>query len=136
MMNKLIELRKMITAVLKAAHPDVVVDGASKSRVHFQVAPDDAEFPYVVYDLPNSIDDGTMENFRLEVDGWDAPADGDTTALETLMDNIDQELHRAVKTMPGLSAVFYRDNRLALLDDDKRIRRRKYIYQARTFGGG
>lgn len=124
-MNKPVELRKMIQTVLKSKAP----------RVYFQDAPEDAVFPYVVYDLPNSIDDGTMENFRLEVDGWDAPANGDTTNLETLMDSIDKALHREVKRVSGFAAVFYRDNRMALLDDDKRIRRRKYIYQVRTFGG-
>lgn len=120
---KVIELRKAISTLLLSVHP----------RVYYHVAPDDAVFPYLVYDLPNSRDDGTLENFVLDVDGWDRPGNGDTSALETLMGNIDAELHRkTVFTSGKICVTIYRENRLTLLDSDKRIRRRKYIYQART----
>lgn len=120
-MVKVIELRKIILASLKAKHP----------RVYFQAAPADAVFPYLVYDLPNSFDDGSMENFTLDVDGWDNVSD--TTALETLMDGVDKELHRKTVIIAGqISATFYREHRLPLTDDDPNIRRRKYVFQVRT----
>lgn len=120
-MIKMVELRTMILSSLKAVHP----------RVFFQQAPDDAMCPYIVYDLPNSTDDGSTEQVVLDIDGWDDKTD--TTVLETLMDSIDKEIHRKTMTIPGqLSATFYRENRMALTDDDKRIRRRKYVYQIRT----
>jgi hypothetical protein len=122
---KVIEIRKAIQSLLKTIHP----------RVYFEVADNKAAYPYLVYDLPNSIDDGTMENFVLEVDGWDQPTDGDTTALETLMSTADDVLHKAVIRPPGIALIIYRDNRLSLRDDDERLRRRKYRYQVRTFGG-
>jgi hypothetical protein len=124
-MIKVIEIRKVIKAALKSIH----------LRVFFQDASDDAVFPYLVYDLPDSIDDGSMEQFVLEVDGWDQILPGqDTEALETLMDSADKSLHRKTFSVNNeLAMTFYRDNRLALIDDDKRIRRRKYIYQVRTF---
>lgn len=123
-MVKTLELRTAIAGALSAVHP----------RVYFQAAPDGAAYPYLVYDLPNSLDDGTLEQFVVDVDGWDAPTGGDTTALETLMDGVDKALHRLTVVVDDeLSMAFYRDNRLALIDDDPRIRRRKYVYEARTF---
>lgn len=125
-MSKVIELRKIIQSFLRTKHP----------RVYFEAAKDDALYPYVVYALPNSMDDLSMERFILEVDGWDMPANGDTTALETLMSIVDAELHRKTVMVNGISATLYRENRLSLTDDDQRIRRRKYIYQIRTHQAG
>ncbi|MCR8635748.1 DUF3168 domain-containing protein [Paenibacillus radicis (ex Xue et al. 2023)] len=124
-MSKVTELRKVIQSQLKVIHP----------RVFYEITPDNTKFPYIVFELPNSVDDGTMENFVLEVDGWDAPTDADTMPLEQLMSNIDEALHKKVVTGEGLAFIFYRENRMSLPDDDKRIRRRKYVYQVRTFGG-
>jgi hypothetical protein len=119
---KVIELRKVILTALKTVHP----------RVYYQAAPDDAVFPYFVYNLPNSVDDGSLEQFVLDVDVWGVSLD--TTAIETLINSADRSLHRKTITVNNdLSMSFYRDNRLALTDDDPRIRRRKYIYQVRTF---
>lgn len=128
---KLIEFRKLIKTYLLTK-----VD-----RVYFEQAPNNAVYPYIVVDLPNSVDDGSMENFVMDVDGWDAPPKGNTTALETMMNSVDGDglinnpsgLHRKTLTLDGeLSITFYRENRLTLRDDVSRIRRRKIIYQART----
>jgi len=52
----------MINTMLKSIHP----------RIYYRSAPDTAAFPYLVYDLPNSTDDGTLEQFILDVDAWDS----------------------------------------------------------------
>jgi hypothetical protein len=127
-MNKIIEIRKAVNAFLKSKHP----------RVYFEAAPKGAEYRYIVYDLPNSNDDGSMEQFILEIDGWDAPANKDTLPIEELMSLIDEGiegvggLHRKTISIPGLSMTFYRENRISLRDDNELIRRRKYVYQVRT----
>lgn len=121
---KIIEIRKQISTLLKLANP----------RVYYQAASATAIFPYLVYDLGNSNDDGTLEQFFLDVDGWDDKAD--TTALETLMHNLDLQLHRKTITIGRFAFTFYRENRLTLVDDDPRLRRRKYIYQVQTYEGG
>lgn len=123
-MSKVIELRKIVLTRLKTIHP----------RVFFMDAPDNAQYPYLIYNLPNSVDDGALENYVLDVDGWDSQED--TTALETLMSQADHALHRETVIVDGLSVTFYRENRLTLTDDNKKIRRRKYVYQARVYMGG
>ena len=122
-MIKVIELRKMINTMLKSIHP----------RVYYRSAPDTAAFPYLVYDLPNSTDDGTLEQFILDVDAWES-TNGDTTIVEILIDSADKSLHRkTIIVGDDLAVTFYRENRLTLTDDDPNIKRRKYIYQVRTF---
>ncbi len=114
----------MIQAHLKAIHP----------RVYFQVAPESAQYSYIVYDFSNSLDDGEgLQVITLDVDGWDNPGNGDTTALETLMDTINESLNKKSLTTDTLTVSFYAETKLPLTDDDPRIRRRKYIYQARLF---
>jgi hypothetical protein len=121
-MIKIIEIRKYLLILLKSIHP----------RVYFEQAPDNAVYPYIVYNLPNSFEEGIMEQFVLDIDAWDNSKD--TTSLETLIDSVDQSLHRKVAVVNDTMAfIFYRENRLSLTDDDPRIRRRKYVYQIRTY---
>lgn len=125
-MSKVIEMRDAIGTFLETKH----------SEVYYETASDKVDFPYVVYDLPNAFSaDESTETFVLEVDVWDAPENGDTIPLETLIDEIDKGLHQEVIRTNGMAFVFYREKRLSLPDDNKKIRRRKIIYQVRTFGG-
>ena len=118
-------LRKLLHPFLKSIHP----------RVYFQIAPDSAEFPYLVYDFTQITNDGEgFETVALDVDGWDIPAGGDTTALEILMQSVNDALNKRTLTVEGLAVTFYLDRKIPLLDDNKDIRRRKYIYEARLFG--
>jgi len=118
-------LRELLYPRLKDIHP----------RVYFQVAPESAEFPYLVYDFTQIVNDGEeFETVAVDVDGWDMPADGDTTALETLMQTVNDVLNKKTLTAEGLAVTFYLDRKIPLRDDNKDIRRRKYIYEARLFG--
>jgi hypothetical protein len=117
-----VELRTALQTYLKTLH----------DRVYFQVAPDNATMPYVVFDLPNSIDSGALENFVLDIDFWDDSTD--TTILETLASVVDVAMHKhTILVNNVLGTAFYRDSRITLVDEDPRIRRRKYTYQARTY---
>ncbi|HRC81342.1 MAG TPA: DUF3168 domain-containing protein [Sedimentibacter sp.] len=118
-------LRKLLHQHLKSIH----------SRVYFQDAPDNAQFPYLVYDFTQITNDGEeFETVALDIDGWDMPAGGDTTALETLMQSVNDALNKKTLTAEGMAVTFYLDRKIPLLDDNKDIRRRKYIYEARLFG--
>lgn len=123
-MSKVTKLRSAIVTILRAVHP----------RTYYQRAPDNAVYPYLVYELPNSADQGDTEQFVLDVDGWDRPAvQGDSTQLEQLMAAVDEALDRRVVTVDGTPMVIYRETRLPLEDDDVRLLRRKYVYQVRVF---
>ena len=118
-------LRKLLHPYLKSIHP----------RVYFQEAPDDAQFPYLTYDFTQITNDGEeFETVALDVDGWDMPAGGDTTALENLMESVNDALNKKTLTAEGLAITFYLDRKIPLRDDNPAIKRRKYIYEARIFG--
>jgi len=118
-------LRKLLHPYLKSIHP----------RVYFQIAPDSAEFPYLVYDFTQIVNDGEeFETVALDVDGWDMPVGGDTTAIENLMDEVNQALNKKTLTAEELAVTFYLDRKIPLRDDNPGIKRRKYIYEARLFG--
>jgi len=118
-------LRELLYPQLKAIHP----------RVYFQAAPENAQFPYLVYDFTQITNDGEeFETVALDVDGWDMSVGGDTTAIENLMDEVNQALNKKTLTAEGLAVTFYLDRKIPLVDDNPAIKRRKYIYEARLFG--
>lgn len=121
----MIELQKFIVAELKKIHP----------RVYQEWGPQDAVFPYVVYRMPTSNESEWREDFILEVDIWDKPADGSTVTLQTLADNIDRALNRLryISNDGTWSTRIYRINRLMVPDPDPAIRRRQLRYGLRTY---
>ncbi|MDQ0340269.1 hypothetical protein J2S00_003074 [Caldalkalibacillus uzonensis] len=124
-LNRVIELRKAIKAAIKEVH----------SEVYFEKATDDSPYPYIVFDLPNSISNGALENFVLEVEGWDAPTNSDTTGLEMMMDAVDKALQRKTFVIAdNLFFSLYRDGRESINENDSLIKRRRYTYQARVYG--
>lgn len=124
-MVKMIEVRRHLQTLAKAA----------TSHVYYQKAPEDAVFPYAVLDIPNSTDDGTLERLILDVDGWGSYED--TAPLENMMDAIDKLFHRKTITITSgteqLVISIYRENRLTFDETERRIHRRRYIYQVRTY---
>lgn len=118
-------LRNVLKTYLKTIHP----------RVWFQSAPETAQYPYLVFDFTQIVNDGEeFESVAVDIDGWDMPAGGDTTALETLMQTVNDALNKKTLIAEGLAVTFYLDRKIPLRDDNKDIRRRKYIYEARLFG--
>lgn len=124
-MIKMLEIRKVIIELIRTV----------TTNVYYQDAPENTPTPFVTVDISNSIDDGTLERFVMDIDGWGAS--NNTVALETLMHGVDQSLHRKtvyVTDVYGkqIAVTVYRENRLTFDEADKRIFRRRYIYQIRT----
>ena len=126
MANRVLILRSALQKVMKEVH----------SHVYYENAGQSSSYPYIVYTLNNSIDDGTLENVDLEVDGWDMPTNGSTIPLEIMMGKVDDALHRSVYSIDGVFFTIYRENRRSIQDSDERLRRRQYVYQIRMMGDG
>ena len=118
----MIEVRKVIQSHLKTIHP----------RIFFQKAYENAQFPYVVYEIEILDLGDNLQLVTLDVDGWSDDY-SDTTDLENLMSNIDASFKKEIIINDSLVISFYRDRKLSIIDDDPRINRRKYIYQARLY---
>ena len=120
----MIELRELIQAELEKV----------SARVYYQVAPESATYPYIVFEIPSLTDDGEyLQYFNLEIDGWDTPSDGSTSALEILMRSINDTINKAVLSTSDRSIVLFLKTKLTLTDPDTRIKRRKYIYDGRYY---
>lgn len=126
----ILELRKAIQTFLLT----------KTTRVYFENAPENAAYPYVVFNLPSSTENYQREDFRLEVDIWGNS--NDTTALETLVGNIDGDghisaatgLHRKhIYTNGVIQADIYRESRLVITDPDESVKRRQLIYTVKTY---
>ena len=122
----MIEFRRALHPHLRSIHP----------RAYFQRAPDTAKFPYLVYRMEIRDDGEAFHLITLDIDGWDRPETGDTTELESLMDVVNAGMNKVTLTTDSLVVSFYLENKLALLDDDPKIHRRRYTYQGRMFERG
>lgn len=117
----MIELRKVLNALLKTHHP----------QVYYQRATDKAVFPYIVYNLPNSFDNEQQEVFNLDIDVWSMGAD--TTTIETLTGQLWKAFNCYHHIDSNIQFTTYRANRLTLEDDNPDIKRRKLIFELRYF---
>ena len=109
-------------------------------RVSYQDATGNNEPPYVVVDIVNMRDDGEgRQSLVVDIDFWDKNAD--TTELDELVALVNGDgsitnptgLNKRTLTNDNGMVTFFLDDTLSLKDDDKRIRRRKCIYQAHAF---
>lgn len=123
-MIKILEIRKQLKTLMEA----------TGKQVFYQKAAANAVYPYIVFDISNSVDDGTLERFVLDVDGWGN--NENTFDLEQMMHLADQALHRATLYIQDggkqLGMSLYRESRLTFDETDRRVFRRRNIYQIRT----
>lgn len=127
----IIELQKQIYDFLKT----------KSDRVYFEDAPDNATYPYIVYDMPSSFENySNREDFLLEIDFWDNATN--TKPIETLVGDVDGDgdiknptgLHRKMIYIDGtLSAKIYKDGRFNIRDEDKRVKHRQLRYRVQTY---
>lgn len=130
-MIKILSIRKAIVQI---------IDENTSFKLYYQRADEHAAFPYLTFDISNSTDDGTLERFLMDIDGYGNTTN--TTALETMMNDVDALLHRRQFTVYETSLpdnpvammfTIYRENRLTFDESDRNVYRRRYIYQIRTY---
>lgn len=122
--NNVVEIRKALLLDVKAS---------VTPNVYYEDAPVDATYPYLILSLIDSNYDGaSTEVFDLYVNGWDD--DSDTTALETLMYNLNELINDKVYPTPGTSFSFRSvlDKKLTINDPDSLLKRREYRYSVRA----
>lgn len=117
----MMQLRTELTKQLKILHP----------RVYFMEAPSSAQYPYIIFDLPNSFSNEDQDIFVFDVDIWDKT--DDTTDLETLADKVWENLNNTKIFNDYMQVSIYKDKRLTIRDDDPQIKRRKLIFELRYF---
>lgn len=113
----MIELSQQIRILLKTLH----------DRVYWEIAPQNAVYPYLVYDFQLYPNGEGGELVTLSVDGWDKTLVGDTTAIETLMAKV-KTIDKTVIATDDFAVVFFNENMLSITDDDVTLRRRNYNY--------
>lgn len=116
----MVELSQQIRIFLKTLH----------DRVYWEIAPENAVYPYLVYDFQLYPNGEGGEIVTLSIDGWDKTLVGDTTALEVLMAKV-KTMDKEVIATDNLSVVFFNENMLSVSDDDKTLRHRSYNYNGK-----
>ena len=119
----MINLRKVFHQKLKTIY----------ANIYFTKVPDTAIFPYVVYNF-NSIND-TGEEFEIieiELDIWDNKSN--TTELETITQNLIDNLDKTVLSDVNFSLVLFLETKLIIVDDNPNINRRKLTFIGHLYG--
>jgi len=120
--SKTVELRKVISSKLKTI----------SDRVSFEVADNEADFPYIVYDL-SSVGFGNYprNDVILTINVWDKTTD--TNTIETLADNIESILDHVNNPTTTILPTFYLDSRQNIQDEDKEIKRRQLRFTIQNY---
>ena len=126
MASKTIELRKVVTKLLKEVN----------KQVYYESATDKATYPYIVYNFDTvNLNNYPRDDIFLTIDVWDQ---GETsTKVETLADNIEEALNMENKPSDKVLPTFYLEDRRSISDEDETIRRRqlKFTIQNYYIGG-
>lgn len=126
MATKTIELRKVVTKLLKEVN----------NQVYYESATDEAIYPYIVYNFDTvNLDNYPRDDIFLTIDVWDQGEN--STEIETLADNIESALNMENKPSDKVLPTFYLDDRRSISDEDETIRRRqlKFTIQNYYIGG-
>ena len=125
-MSKTIELRKVITSILRKAN----------AEVYYENATDTALYPYIVYEL-ESINWGTVgrDDVYLIIDIWDK--NDSSLNIELITDKVEDLLNNLNAPTNLVLPTFYKESRRALQDEDKSIRHRqlRFVIQNYYIGG-
>jgi len=117
-------------------------DNYDSLNIYYEQASKNAKFPYIVFSFETILsEDESTNTFILNIDGWDAPSNGNTEPLEYLMENLDGDgsmenptgLDNKVISTDKVTLVLRRELRFTIPDDDKTIKRRRYTYQVTLF---
>lgn len=122
MVSKTLELRKVITKLLKEVNKNVFYENAT----------DEAEFPYIVYEIDSiSFDYSGRDDVILTINVWDK--DKESKLVESVSDEIEKKLNYLNYPTGKVLPTFYLINRISIPDEDKSIRRRELKFQIQNY---
>lgn len=118
----MIAIRRLLQQRLQELHP----------RVYFQRAASDAQFPYLVWELPTARDEGQAQGtLTLELNGWDDQAD--SAGLEQLMAVVREGLDGQVLVEATAVVVLHHETTLPINIEDDKVHGRKLTFHGRIF---
>ena len=98
------------------------------SSVYYEQAPNNANFPFVVFLLSNTTMIDDLEMLKLDVNVY---SNQSVSELETIAESIWQGLKRYTETNAYHSLTIHKDRRITLEEEDKSIKRRLLTFNVR-----
>lgn len=99
---------------------------------YYMEAPEDAKYPYAVFELNRLSEDYDRQSYLLEINVWDEHKY--YSRAEATMDEIEQKLNGCFELSDNNLFYVFNGNRQPIPDDDKRIKRIReqfelYLYE-------
>lgn len=120
-MSKTLELRKQLQIIFKT-----ITD-----NIHYEIAPDNSPYPYLVYELSELTYNYGKAVMQLEVNILDYGTS--TSVVETLSDTLQDTLHKLYFINDKIQYSVYRRNRNTVQEEDKKIKRRRLIFEIQLY---
>lgn len=120
-MSKTLELRKQLQIIFETI----------TSNVHYEIAPDTSPYPYLVYELSELTYNYGKAVIQLEINILDYGTS--TSAVETLSDTLQDTLHKLYFINDKIQYSVYRRNRNTVQEEDKKIKRRRLIFEIQLY---
>ena len=99
-----------------------VLEDAVKGSVFYESAPEDARYPYYVFEMRRLSEDGPVDKYILEINAWDKY--NTSSRIEDGMDKIDSlDKHKEMHAKESFAFAIYKGEREPVEDEDKSIRR-------------
>lgn len=115
-------LRRIVTTLLDQV----------PGKTYYDHAPDDAVFPYKVYSFESiDLNDLSRDDLVLIVDLWDR---GESTGfVESIADQIENELNNVTVPKGGAYPTFFRISRKPLADENKQLQHRQLRFAVQNY---
>lgn len=122
-------IHNAVKNILKQAIEEEFPNGAYEG-----VAPDNASFPYAVFDLER-VTEEPVERIQLDIRAWDKGEYPDR--IDDMLDRLQIKMNGMVYKKEGLSIRIFKGTiRQAVPDPDRTIRGIRTTYEISLFGGG
>lgn len=116
-LSKTIALRTELQRLLKTL----------TANVHYEQAPDTANYPYLVYELSELSYNYGKTLMEIEINILDYGTS--TSNVETIADNVQSTLNKYSYIGPEIQFIIYKNIRQRVVEDDKKIIRRRLTFE-------